>query len=180
MAYPTLALHLLISAPGDVPIEDMAITRKTISQWNLNLGRQVGLTVLPMSWTEHAVAEFGERPQAILNPVPVCSPPRPATIRTRRRNCHTDRPVNTGTLCRSIIELCGLSWGYAAWWYSLITPVTTGLRRMNLRSFASAGVLAGWHSASGDRCRRAWWGRWGRSRVALTSVDEPSGRSLPG
>jgi hypothetical protein len=67
MAYPTLALHLLISAPGDVPIEDMAVIRKTISQWNLNLGRVVGLTVLPVSWTEHAVAEFGDRPQAILN-----------------------------------------------------------------------------------------------------------------
>ncbi len=67
MAYPTLALHLLISAPGDVPTEDMAVIRKTISQWNLNLGRVVGLTVLPVSWTEHAVAEFGERPQAILN-----------------------------------------------------------------------------------------------------------------
>lgn len=67
MAYPTLALHLLISAPGDVPQEDMAAIRKTISQWNLNFGRVVGLTVLPVSWTEHAVAEFGERPQEILN-----------------------------------------------------------------------------------------------------------------
>lgn len=67
MAYPTLALHLLISAPGDLPLEDMAILRKTISQWNLNLGRHVGLTVLPVSWTEHAVSEFGTRPQAILN-----------------------------------------------------------------------------------------------------------------
>ncbi|GAB5902839.1 hypothetical protein [Mycobacteroides chelonae] len=67
MAYPTLALHLLISAPGDVPFDDMAAIRKTISQWNLNFGRTVGLTVLPVSWTEHAVAEFGERPQAILN-----------------------------------------------------------------------------------------------------------------
>lgn len=67
MAYRTLALHLLISAPGDVPVQDMAAIRKTISQWNLNLGRVVGLTVLPVSWTEHAVAEFGDRPQAILN-----------------------------------------------------------------------------------------------------------------
>ena len=67
MAYPTLALHLLISAPGDLPVQDMATIRKTISQWNLNLGRVVGLTVLPVSWTEHAVAEFGDRPQAILN-----------------------------------------------------------------------------------------------------------------
>jgi len=67
VAYPTLALHLLISAPGDVPVQDMATIRKTISQWNLNLGRVVGLTVLPVSWTEHAIAEFGDRPQAILN-----------------------------------------------------------------------------------------------------------------
>ena len=39
MAYPTLALHLLVSAPSDVPTDDMALIRKTISQWNLNLGR---------------------------------------------------------------------------------------------------------------------------------------------
>ncbi|GFZ78075.1 hypothetical protein GCM10011359_02800 [Nesterenkonia alkaliphila] len=43
------------------------MVRKTISQWNLNFGRTIGLTVPPVSWTEHAVAEFGERPQAILN-----------------------------------------------------------------------------------------------------------------
>lgn len=67
MAYPTLALHLLISAPSDIPSEDLAVVRRTISQWNLNFGRTVGLTVLPVSWTEHAVAEFGDRPQAILN-----------------------------------------------------------------------------------------------------------------
>lgn len=67
MAYPTLALHLLVSAPSDAPTDDMALIRKTISQWNLNLGRLVGLTVLPVSWGEHAVAEFGDRPQGILN-----------------------------------------------------------------------------------------------------------------
>ncbi|MFB4308621.1 VirB4 family type IV secretion system protein [Actinomadura sp. GTD37] len=65
-----------------------------------------------------------------------------------------------GILYRSIIELGGMSWGYAAWRYSLITPVTTGLRRMDRRSLSSAGVLMGWHSASGGRCRRAWCGRW--------------------
>lgn len=67
MAYNTRVLHLLISAPADVPIGDMAVIRRTISQWNLAMGRVVGLTVLPVSWTEHAVPEFGERPQAILN-----------------------------------------------------------------------------------------------------------------
>lgn len=67
MAYPSLVLHLLISAPGDIPSTDLTTLRKTVSQWNLNFGRLVGITVLPVSWTEHAVAEFGERPQAILN-----------------------------------------------------------------------------------------------------------------
>ena len=67
MAYPTLALHLLISAPSDIPLGDLTVIRKSISQWNLNLGRHVGLTVLPVSWTEHASSEFGERPQEILN-----------------------------------------------------------------------------------------------------------------
>lgn len=67
MAHPTLALHMLISAPSDIPAEDLAVIRRTISQWNLTFGRVVALTVLPVSWTEHAVAEFGERPQAILN-----------------------------------------------------------------------------------------------------------------
>ncbi|ORM37078.1 hypothetical protein [Williamsia sp. 1135] len=67
MAYSTLALHLLVSAPGDVPPSDLAVVRKTISQWNLAFGRSFGLTVLPVSWTEHAASEFGERPQAILN-----------------------------------------------------------------------------------------------------------------
>lgn len=67
MAYFTLAVLLLVSAPSDVPVEDLAVVRRTISQWNLNFGRLVGLTVIPVSWTEHAVAEFGERPQAIVN-----------------------------------------------------------------------------------------------------------------
>lgn len=67
MAYPTLVVHLLISAPSDIPDGDLAVIRRTISQWNLSFGRTVGLTVLPVSWTEHATAEFGERPQEILN-----------------------------------------------------------------------------------------------------------------
>lgn len=29
MAYPTLVLHLLISAPGDVPLDDMSVIRGT-------------------------------------------------------------------------------------------------------------------------------------------------------
>lgn len=67
MAYEALALHLLISAPSDIPDEDLATIRRTISQWNVTYGRTFGLTVIPVSWTEHAVSEFGTRPQEVIN-----------------------------------------------------------------------------------------------------------------
>src|SRR3954452_728163 len=50
-------------------------------------------------------------------------------------------------VCRSNIELRGLSWGYVAWWYSLITPVTTGLRRMDRRPVSLAAL-----GSAGFRC----------------------------
>jgi nucleoside 2-deoxyribosyltransferase len=58
---------MLISAPADVPDEDLGTVKRTVSQWNLSMGRASNVAVLPMSWNEHAVAEFGERPQAVLN-----------------------------------------------------------------------------------------------------------------
>lgn len=67
MAYQTLTLQMLISAPSDIPFSDLEAIKKTVSQWNLNYGRTFGLTVLPVSWTEHAVTAFGDRPQAMLN-----------------------------------------------------------------------------------------------------------------
>lgn len=67
MSYQALVLRLLISAPGDIPSESITIIRKTISQWNFSHGEQLGIIVLPISWTEHAVAEFGDRPQELLN-----------------------------------------------------------------------------------------------------------------
>ena len=67
MAYKALVLNLLISAPGDIPPESLTTISKTINQWNYSYGQQFSLNVLPISWTEHAVAEFGDRPQALLN-----------------------------------------------------------------------------------------------------------------
>ncbi|KRC59626.1 hypothetical protein ASE19_00970 [Nocardioides sp. Root79] len=67
MAYPALAVLMLISAPSDVPDEDLATVKRTVGQWNLSMGRASNVAVLPTSWSEHAVAEFGERPQAVLN-----------------------------------------------------------------------------------------------------------------
>ncbi len=67
MAYNARTLLMLVSAPGDVPDQDMATVKRTVSQWNLNTGRPSSVVVLPVSWSEHSVAEFGERPQAVLN-----------------------------------------------------------------------------------------------------------------
>ena len=60
-------LKLLISTPSDVLPQHLSEIRKVISQWNINSGESVGLVILPVLWTEHAVAEFGDRPQALLN-----------------------------------------------------------------------------------------------------------------
>lgn len=67
MAYPSLTLHLLISAPSDVPSEDLGVVRTTVNGWNVRYGRAFQITVIPVSWTQHAVSEFGDRPQELLN-----------------------------------------------------------------------------------------------------------------
>jgi hypothetical protein len=67
MVYHASVLKLLISTPSDVLPQHLSEIRKVISQWNINSGESVGLVILPVLWTEHAVAEFGDRPQALLN-----------------------------------------------------------------------------------------------------------------
>lgn len=67
MVYQSLTQLMLISAPADLPDRHLSLIRKTINQWNLNYGRLMSTTVLPVSWSENAVPEFGNRPQALLN-----------------------------------------------------------------------------------------------------------------
>lgn len=67
MSYGATVVHLLISCPSDIPDTDLALVRKTISQWNFSSGRGFGVTVQALSWSEHAVTEFGDRPQQLLN-----------------------------------------------------------------------------------------------------------------
>jgi hypothetical protein len=81
-------------------------------------GFTFGFTMTPGLWWSHAGPPSPDLLHAISNtrsasgrlhrrPVPVCSPPRPATIRTSRRNCRTDNPVNTGThSTRSALTTC--------------------------------------------------------------------------
>lgn len=70
MAYQSLTLHMLISAPGDVDPEDMRAVHRTVNRWNFRQGRKMvptPVTVVPVSWSEHAYSEFGIRPQESLN-----------------------------------------------------------------------------------------------------------------
>jgi hypothetical protein len=67
MAFTATTLRALISCPGDVTREDLAVIHRAITRWNVLLGEQFGHVVIPVSWNEHAAAEFGEPPQDILN-----------------------------------------------------------------------------------------------------------------
>lgn len=70
MAYPSFTLHMLISAPGDVDQEDMRTVHRAVNRWNFRQGRKMvpsPVTVLPVSWSDHAYSEFGIRPQESLN-----------------------------------------------------------------------------------------------------------------
>jgi hypothetical protein len=48
-------------------------------------------------------------------------------------------PHDKAIVCRSNIGLRGLSWDYAAWRYSLISPATAGFRRMDRSSATERG-----------------------------------------
>ncbi len=67
MSYKSETLLVLVSAPGDVPEDHLRLVQRVINRWNVHYGRTYGITVVPLGWTEHAVAAFGDRPQALIN-----------------------------------------------------------------------------------------------------------------
>ncbi len=67
MAYSAVVLRMLVSCPGDVTKDDLATLHRMINRWNVLLGEQFGCIVVPVTWNEHASAEFGKPPQDILN-----------------------------------------------------------------------------------------------------------------
>ena len=77
------------------------------------------------------------------------------TVYATQRKARED--IARWIVCRSNIELRGLSCGYAACRYSLIIPATTGFRRTDRRSVTSR---AGCISMSGGSCCRDWCGLW--------------------
>lgn len=67
MSYPCTAFELLISSPSDVTPETLAGIRHAIGRWNASMGKATSTVVIPVAWSEDAVAEFGDRPQGLIN-----------------------------------------------------------------------------------------------------------------
>ena len=67
MSYSSTAYQLLISAPGDLPEEDIRAVFEAVARWNVLYGRSQSATVVPTHWSQHSAAEHGTRPQASLN-----------------------------------------------------------------------------------------------------------------
>jgi len=62
-----MARRLLVSAPGDVPVDDVDCVFGAVNRWNVIYGEQLGAVVVPTHWKLHSTAEHGDRPQSALN-----------------------------------------------------------------------------------------------------------------
>lgn len=67
VTYSATAYRLLVSAPGDVPGQDIEAVIAAVNRWNAIYGQQFGVVVVPTHWGQHSAAEHGGRPQASLN-----------------------------------------------------------------------------------------------------------------
>lgn len=67
MAVRALNLYLLLSTPSDVDSAHIHLIQRTLTQWNVVYGRSLATAVLPMSWSDQAVSEYGQRPQSMIN-----------------------------------------------------------------------------------------------------------------
>lgn len=66
MAFNTAAFRIMIASPSDVT-EERAIIREAIYDWNAQHSEEREIVLLPVGWETHAVPEFGDRPQALIN-----------------------------------------------------------------------------------------------------------------
>lgn len=65
--YSATTYRLLISAPSDVPAEDIDAVQEATNRWNVIYGPPFGAVVVPMHWKQHSAAKHGNRPQSALN-----------------------------------------------------------------------------------------------------------------
>lgn len=66
MPQPVIQYKVLVASPSDVKPERKAIS-EVIYQWNINVGRILGVVLDAVMWETHATPEMGDRPQAIIN-----------------------------------------------------------------------------------------------------------------
>lgn len=67
MLYSATAYRLLVSAPSDIPQDDIDEVIDAVIRWNAIYGQGFGAVVVPTHWQRHSAAEHGSRPQASLN-----------------------------------------------------------------------------------------------------------------
>ncbi|UAL29892.1 DUF4062 domain-containing protein [Nocardioides rotundus] len=57
---------VVIASPGDA-VEERAVVRDEINDWNVRRGRRERVALLPWLWERHSVPKIGGRPQALIN-----------------------------------------------------------------------------------------------------------------
>lgn len=66
MSFNATVYRVLVASPGDLS-EERGIIEGVIHHWNVSHGPSERIVLLPVLWETHAVPEYGDRPQAILN-----------------------------------------------------------------------------------------------------------------
>jgi len=66
MPYNSRAYSILIASPSDVE-EEREIAVKVIREWNDLHSYSRGVVLLPLRWETHSAAEYGTRPQEVIN-----------------------------------------------------------------------------------------------------------------
>lgn len=66
MPQPLNGVLVVIASPGDA-VEERAVVRDRLNDWNVDRGRREKVALLPWLWERHAVPSLGDRPQALIN-----------------------------------------------------------------------------------------------------------------
>lgn len=66
MSFNATVYRVLVASPGDLR-EERGIIEGVIHHWNVSHAPSERIVLLPVLWETHAVPEYGDRPQAILN-----------------------------------------------------------------------------------------------------------------
>jgi hypothetical protein len=67
MAYTGTVRRLLVSGPSDITDADLDAVAAAVGRWNAVYGPAYATAIVPLSWRHHAVAEYGEPAQDLLN-----------------------------------------------------------------------------------------------------------------